>query len=204
MKTNLKVLDLHTPTTNDDVSTALSLLRDALGDEQKRINNEGAKAMQDGDYDTATAVIEFAKRLLTFQDKVKGLVAEWNELEDLQDASSPEVREIVSKRFFGKRKKGEITPNTEFFPYILEVLVEMGGKGKTKAVIDCVGEKMKGILKPVDYERLNSPGRPIRWRNNTQWARDEMANRDGRMLPKKKTGIWEISDKGRKWLKDHS
>lgn len=68
-------------------------------------------AMQDGNYPTAISVIEFAKRLCTFQDKVNGLVTEWNELEDLQDASTPEVREIVSKRFFGRRKKGEITPS---------------------------------------------------------------------------------------------
>ena len=92
--------------------------------------------------------------------------------------------------------------HTEFCPYLLEALVDMGGSGRTKTVIARVGEEMKNILKPVDYERLNSPGRPIRWRNNTQWARDEMANRDGRMLPKRKTGIWEISDKGRKWLKE--
>ncbi len=40
----------------------------------------------------------------------------WVELEDLRDTASPAVQEIVSKRFFGKRKKGEITPHSEFFP----------------------------------------------------------------------------------------
>lgn len=61
--------------------------------------------MQSGDYDTATSVIEFAKRLLTFQKKVEGLVVEWDELEDLRDTATPAVQEIVSKRFFGKRRK---------------------------------------------------------------------------------------------------
>lgn len=73
--------------------------------------------MQGGDYDTATAVIEFAKRLLAFQKKVEGLVNEWAELEDLRDAASPAVQEIVSKRFFGK-KKGEITPHSSFYSRI--------------------------------------------------------------------------------------
>jgi hypothetical protein len=80
----------------------------------------------------------------------------------------------------------------------------MGGSGDSKEVIAKVGEKMKGILKPQDYERLKSKGNPIVWVNKTQWARNEMANHDGRMKPKKKTGIWEISDKGRKWLKDNT
>ncbi len=68
--------------------------------------------------------IEFAKRLLTFQKKVEGLVSEWDELEDLRDTASPEVQEIVSKRFFGKKKKGEITPHTDYFPTILQGLVD--------------------------------------------------------------------------------
>jgi len=187
----------------NDVSTALGLLRDSLAEEEQRIRNEGAKAMQGGDYDTATSVIEFAKRLLTFQKKVEGLVGEWDELEDLRDAASPAVQEIVSKRFFGKKKKGEITPHTDYYPYILRVLVEMGGGGKTKAVLDWVGELMKGVLKPQDYEYLKSGKKQIRWRNSAQWARNTMVNVDGRMKQDCPNGIWEISDKGRKWLKEN-
>jgi restriction system protein len=185
----------------DDVSTALGLLRDSLAEEELRIRNEGAKAMQSGEYDTATSVIEFAKRLRTFQKKVEGLVTEWDELEDLRDAASPAVQEIVSKRFFGKKKKGEITPHTDYFPFILQVLVEIGGSGKTKIVLDRVGDKMKNVLKPLDYEFLKSDGKSIRWRNTAQWARNTMVNEDGRMVKNGKNGIWEISDQGRKWLK---
>ncbi len=187
----------------NDVSTALALLRDSLSEEEQRIRNEGAKAMQGGDYDTATSVIEFAKRLLTFQKKVEGLVGEWDELEDLRDDASPAVQEIVSKRFFGKKKMGEITPHTDYYPYILRVLVEMGGGGKTKAVLDWVGELMKGVLKPQDYEYLKSGKKQIRWRNSAQWARNTMVNDDGRMKQGSPNGVWEISDKGRKWLKEN-
>ncbi|MFN4804851.1 MAG: winged helix-turn-helix domain-containing protein, partial [Akkermansiaceae bacterium] len=83
---------------------------------------------------------------------------------------------------------------------ILESLVEMGGSAKTKLVLDRVGEKMKSILKPIDYEAHKSDEKQIRWRNAAQWARNTMVNEDGRMK-KSKNGIWEISDKGRKWLK---
>ena len=190
---------MNTPDQND-VSTALGLLRDSLSEEEQRIRSEGAKAMQGGDYDTATSVIEFAKRLLAFQKKVEGLVTEWAELEDLRDAASPAVQEIVSKKFFGKRKKGEITPHTAFYRAILESLVELGGNAKTKIVLDRVGEKMKSILKPLDYAVLPSDGKSIRWRNSAQWARNTMVNEDGRMK-KTKNGIWEISPAGSAWLK---
>lgn len=191
---------MNPPPDQNDVSTALGLLRDSLAEEELRIRNEGAAAMKGGDYDTATSVIEFAKRLLAFQKKVEALVGEWVELEDLRDTASPEVQEIVSKRFFGKKKKGEITPHTDFCRPILEVLVEMGGAGKTKLVLDKVGLKMKGMLKPIDYESHKSDEKQIRWRNSAQWARNAMVNDDGRMT-KTPNGIWEISEKGRKWLR---
>jgi len=194
---------MNPPADQNDVSTALGLLRDSLSEEEQRIRNEGAKAMQSGDYDTATSVIEFAKRLLTFQKKVEGLVSEWDELEDLRDTATPAVQEIVSKRFFGKKKKGEITPHTDFYHPILEALVELGGSGKTKLVLDRVGEKMKGVLKPLDHENHKSSDKQIRWRNSAQWARNTMVNDDGRMK-KSRNGIWEISDKGRKWLDKQS
>ncbi len=191
------------PDTETDTAAALALLRDALSEEEQRIRAEGAQAMQSGEYDTATAVIDFAKRLLSFRDKVEGLVTEWDELADLRDKASPAVQEIVSKRFFGKSKKGEITSQEDYCPYLLEVLDEMGGSGKTSAVIDAVGEKMEGVLKPKDYEVHNSKGQQIRWRNTVQWARNFMVNDDGRMKSNSPRGIWEISDKGRKWLAQH-
>ena len=65
--------------------------------------------MNEGDYDTATSVIDFAKRLLAFQKKVTELEKEWDDLEDLRDKATPAVQEIVSKRFFGRRKRDFLT-----------------------------------------------------------------------------------------------
>lgn len=187
--------------TNNDVGEALALLSETLVDEEKRIRDEGADAMKTGAYDTARDVIDFAERLIAFQGKVSGLQEEWEELENARDAATPEVQQIVSKHFFGKKKKGLITNQDEYCKPILEVLVEMGGKGKTKAVLDRLGEKMGGTLKPIDYECHKSNDKQIRWRNTGQWARNKMVNSDGRMKKDSPNGVWEISDKGRKWLK---
>jgi restriction system protein len=189
------------PTTADDVPAALQLLQGALGEEEARIRKEGSKAMESGDYETASSVIDFAKRLLTFQGKVAALEQEWEGLEDLRDKATPAVQQIVSKRFFGRKGSGQITPQMDYCQPLLTVLVEMGGKGKTKDVLDKLGVKMKSILKPKDYEPHESNAKQIRWRNAAQWARNKMANDDGRMKNDSPNGIWEISDKGRAWLK---
>jgi len=162
--------------------------------------------MQKGDFDTATSVIEFAKRLLAFRDRVGALEREWAELEAMRDQASPEVQEIVSKRFFGRQDSGEITPQQDYCRPLLEVLVEMGGGGQTRDVLDRLGQKMKGMLKPKDYENHKSDARQIRWRNAARWARNHMVNdpTDGRMKKIPAKGRWEISDKGRAWLKSTS
>jgi len=189
-----------TTSTNNDVGEALALLSETLTDEEARIRDEGAEAMKNGAYDTATEVIDFAKNLLAFQNKVASLVDEWEELENAREAATPEVQKIVSKRFFGKKRKGLITPQDDYCRPILEVLVEMGGKGKTKTVLDRVGDKMKQVLKPIDYECHKSSDKQLRWRNTAQWARNKMVNSDGRMKKNSANGIWEISDEGRIWL----
>lgn len=192
---------LFTGASDGDVGVALSLSLEALGAEEQRIRWEGSQAMAKGDYDTAEAVLDFAKRLLAFTKKVEALGKEWQELEKFRDEATPEVQQIVSKRFFGRTGKGEITPHPMFYRPILEVLVELGGGAKTKAVLDRVGEKMKAVLKPKDYERHQSSGNQIRWRNTAQWARNTMVNDDGRMKKGSPNGYWEISDRGRAWLK---
>lgn len=188
------------PADDTDAGAALNLLRDALTEEEQRINDEGAIAMKGGDYTTAEAVLDFAKRLLAFRGRVETLAKEWDNLQHLRDAASPKVQQIVSKRFFGRKPSGEITSYETYCPYILQVLVEMKGKGRTRDVLDRVGEKMKGVLKPKDYEPHQSSAKQIRWRNTAQWARNHMVNVDGRMKKGSPDGIWEISDAGRKWL----
>jgi len=196
-----KLIQFSQGASDDDVGAALHLLRDALAEEAQRINDEGAKAMKAGDYPTAEGVLDFAKRLLAFRSRVEGLGKEWAELEGLRDKSSEEVQQIVSKRFFGRRPSGDITPQIEYCRYILEVLVEMGGTGKTDDVLEGVSKKMRPVLKPKDHEPHKSDAKQIRWRNTAQWARNLMVNEDGRMKKKSPRGVWEISDAGRAWLK---
>jgi len=96
--------------------------------------------------------------------------------------------------------KGEKTPCQTFRIPILEALVELGGKGKIDEILEKVERKMKHILKSVDYEKLPS-GEQVRWQNTAQWERYNMVQ-DGLLRSDSPKGIWEITEKGRKFLED--
>jgi hypothetical protein len=185
---------------NTDVGEALDLLSDEVRGEIARIREEGAEAMRKGDYDTAKSVIEFAGKLERFAENVDKLVGQWNTIAQQHETEPEEVKKIVSKGIFLRAKKGTITTHEEFRRPLLQALVEMGGKGKTRAVVDRVGKLMEGKLKPRDFEPLPSDPEMIRWRNKLMWTRNTLVNVLGHMKSDSPRGVWEISEKGRQWL----
>ncbi|MDD4026047.1 MAG: winged helix-turn-helix domain-containing protein [Kiritimatiellae bacterium] len=192
---------LTTHISEGDVGAALNLLLETLTEEEKRTRRDCAQAMEKGEYKTAKSVLAFVDRLLAFTEKVKVLTQEWNKLEKIQDNATPEVQQIVSKRFFGRKSEGKVTPQSAFERPILEALDDMGGGGITKAVLDRVEKKMASVLRPLDYKPLKSRDTEMRWRIMARFARNDMVNKDGRMKKSSRNGYWEISEKGRNWLK---
>ena len=75
----------------------------------------------------------------------------------------------------------------------------MGGSGRTREVLDKVYEKMKNIFTPADLEMLPS-GNAIRWRNYAMWERQKLKE-EGYLKSDSPRGIWEISEKGRAYLR---
>ena len=62
-----------------------------------------------------------------------------------------------------------------------------------------VEEKMQGLLQHADYELLSS-GTDLRWRNRAAWQRLNM-KRQGLLRNDSPRGMWEITTKGREWLR---
>jgi hypothetical protein len=93
---------------------------------------------------------------------------------------------------------GSILPEREYWYPILEVIAEAGGAAASSHVIDALGERMQGLLKPRDYELLAMG--EIRWRNRARFARLRMTEQG--LLSKPHRGIWEITDAGRKYLEE--
>jgi len=95
---------------------------------------------------------------------------------------------------------GKLTPQGEFWKPMLEALVEMGGQGSRQEVLRAVEKKMKGQLKPGDYE-LNQDG-TTKWSKAVEYQRLKMKH-EGLIAGNTPRGIWKITDQGRRWLSQH-
>jgi len=95
---------------------------------------------------------------------------------------------------------GQRTQQAKYRTPILQALEDLGGSGYVNAVLDCVYKKMEKFLVPVDLEEISSV-RQKRWRNTAMWERSHMI-KDGLLKSDSPRGIWEISEKGKKYLKE--
>lgn len=95
---------------------------------------------------------------------------------------------------------GQRTQQVKYRIPILQALEELGGNGYVNEVLDFVYKKMKNFLVPVDLEEIPSV-RQKRWRNTAMWERSHMV-KDGLLKSDSPRGIWEISEKGKKYLKE--
>ena len=122
----------------------------------------------------------------------------------LEDTPNSALRRLlgIDKKRTGRSKRSRAsrtrTDQTAFLLPVLEILQECGGKVEAKRVIQQLEDKMKGQLKPVDHERLKSG--QVRWKNTAQWARNELVT-EGYLSKDSPRGVWEITEKGREYLK---
>jgi len=111
-------------------------------------------------------------------------------------------RDTNKKRKQRTLRKGSKTHNSEYRIPILQVLTDLGGRGKVNEILERVYEKMKDVLNSVDLEVLPS-GFHFRWRDSAQWERNTMVNQ-GLLEKDSPRGIWEITESGKNYLKEHS
>lgn len=115
----------------------------------------------------------------------------------VKEVLMPEKKRESEELVKPKRKKlGEITPQREYRIPILESLIEMGGSGRVKGILERVQRKMAKRLTLMDWEQLPS-GNYIRWRNAVMWERLKMT-KEGLLKSNSPTGIWEITKEGEK------
>jgi restriction system protein len=142
-------------------------------------------------------------------EKARALINEAIELLNIYDFelivrnhSSIIISKKTDKKGGSEATRGVKTPQADYVIPILEALVDLGGRGRVAEVLDLVYEKVKEILTPFDHEMLPS-GLTERWRNTAQWARNEMVTK-GLLRNDSPRGFWEISEKGKNYLKEHS
>ena len=174
----------------DDVDVAVEILLETIEDVIDGLRQEGANVLAKGDYETARHIIEEAKSVEGFWEKVKQLKEEWREGFGLAGSAIGKGQQVSSAR----RVRGPRTPEEEYRQPILEALEELGGRAPVGEVLDVVYSKVRNKL--TDYDLQNLASGDQRWRKAAQWCRYSMA-KEGLLNPNSPHGIWEISDRGR-------
>ena len=136
------------------------------------------------DYEGYSGFFENEEDIRSFLSKLKANIP--NEEGKKEGQSKPSVR-------------GKIISQKEYYIPILEALVELGGSGKVREVLNIIHRKMKDRFSPLDLEPVPS-GKDIRWESTVKWARNWLREQ-GYISSDSPWGVWEITDKGREYLR---
>jgi len=181
----------------NEVNAAFEILLEEIEEVFNTISEEGEESFKTQDFDKAKTLIEYGERLKDFREKVKTLQREWQTISNQKIPTQPQKKQTKERLERGLR-----TPEESYVMPILESIIELGGKAEMKDVLNLVHDKMKNILNSYDYEPLPSNPKQKRWENTAQWARNTMVN-EGLLAKDSPRGIWEITDKGRKFYEEN-
>lgn len=173
-------------------STAFDLLQDEIDARLAGLQTDIAEAARHGAYDKVAQLAAAAKELAGLKQDLAALEKRFGALVEAE----PETPAADGKKF----KKGLKTPESAYQRPILQALVELGGSSDLHPVLERVFAKMKGQLNSHDLAPLPSDGVTPRWQNTAQWARNALRE-SGSIRGDTPRGVWEITDKGRAWLK---
>lgn len=183
---------------SNEVMVAFEILLEEIETVVADLNEEGANAFRNSNYETAREIVERARQIAAFRERVKALQKEWEQL------FVKKVAETLKKKappgaLAQRLQRGLRTPETAFRLPILEALAELGGSAPINEALNRVYEKMKNHLNEYDHQPLPSTPNELRWRNTAQWCRNTMVQ-EGLLAPDSPRGIWEITEAGRREL----
>jgi negative regulator of replication initiation len=144
--------------------------------------------------DVYKALQKHAKPLEDTPSSVIRRLIEQVEAFSSEEDESPEPNGARSSKRSAVRSP-ERTPQRDFRRPILEALVGMGGRSPAEAVLTQVHERMKRRLSKFDFTSISTGEE--RWRVYARWERKNM-ELDGLITGPR--GVWEITDKGRRFV----
>jgi hypothetical protein len=186
-----------------EVIPAFDILLEELDSIIPELNQQGAKLMENKKYNEARKIISKAELVIDFQRKLKDLREEWLRMAIPSTKKPPKKIKTRKRKTTKMLDAGLRTPNEAFHLPILQALVQLGGAGKVKDILDRVEEIMAGRLNKYDYDSIPSNPNIIRWRNNAQWARYTLVQ-EGYLADDSPRGVWEITDAGRERVNKES
>ena len=94
-----------------------------------------------------------------------------------------------------RRRREDLLPRDSYTCPILTVLLRVGGEGRTRDVIEQVGEILADQFMPGDLE-LQRSGGDINWHNRIQWQYQRLKH-TGYLDENAPRGIWQLTPRGR-------
>lgn len=185
----------------NQVAQAFDILLEEIENSIDGLNQEGAEAFQKGNYDSARDLMEKGSHMTAFREKVRDLQREWRNLFSIAhfQVTEPTIRRPRIRKVRQRLKHGLRTPEDTFYVPILQALVEKGGVGQAREILDSVGKMMESIFNKYDLSFLSSNPKETRWRKTANWARRSMI-KEGLLSSNSPRGVWEITETGRQWL----
>jgi hypothetical protein len=182
----------------DGVIAAFQLLLEEMDKEIDFVKRSGHEALEKSDFVSLEQATQLAKHLTQVRERVTALKEEWLRGSAQSLAVGRRSEKVRQKTRYSRIPGGKALPQQAYYRPILEILDSMGGSARSRDVLDRLEEKMRSMLKDVDYEELPS-GEP-RWYKQANWARFKLVEM-GLMKKGSPSGVWEISLEGREWLK---
>ncbi len=93
-----------------------------------------------------------------------------------------------------RRRREDLLPRDSYTCPILTVLLRVGGEGRTRDVIEQVGEILADQFMPGDLE-LQRSGGDINWHNRMQWQYQRLKH-TGYLDENAPRGIWQLTPRG--------
>ncbi|MER3436616.1 MAG: hypothetical protein C4346_02780 [Chloroflexota bacterium] len=191
------------PRYSETVGIAFEMLLEAIDKEIRTAIDEGKRAWEAHNFQLAADTLKQTEMLKEFRERVAGLSKDWEALSRGEQVSTARPPRPAPRRSQPRWPRGERTPQQAYYVPILQALEEMGGHGRMALVLERVNQKLRSCLTPADRTPLPSNPQTQRWRHSAQMARSAMV-REGLVRPDSPTGIWEITEKGREYLRQHA
>ena len=175
------------------IDLGIESLLEQIEDTVSELNEEGAGAFKQGDYNRARSFLRDAERVSDFRYKVKSLQKEWGDLfyrpRNLPQAEKNE-KTLPQKQFKGIR-----TTEEAFRKPVLESIVELKGSAPWEKILQRVEIRMKKFLNQYDLEEISSSAKTIRWHNTVRWCLNTMVI-EGLIKNDSSENLWVILEKG--------
>ncbi len=182
--------------TIDSISAAFQILNEEISAVVIDLQEQGSKLLVQGLFDEAQNRINSVQRVIEYKNLINNQEQLWNAiyLDDIYTSSDD--NESSNQGIVDAPERFETSNINRLILPILDVLIELGGTGKRKDIINRLGVKLIDQLTDEDWQC--NPHHPdvINWQNCAARAFNYLLNQ-GYIIRSDHRGLWEVTAIGR-------